>query len=72
MKKVRIQMDFSGSAIEKLDQIKTTIGVSSRGEVVRVALDLLAYVVYVAETGKPFATEVAGKKYALTIKRISK
>jgi len=44
--KERVQLDFSPESLERLEQLKETVGASTRAEVIRQALRLYEWFIY--------------------------
>lgn len=60
--KYRVQLDFSGKAVEEVDQLKQIIGASSRADVIRNALRWLFWCAKQVSLGGTILLERDGKQ----------
>lgn len=62
MEKIRVQIDFSEKAVQRLDEFKGQLGCSSRAGTVRVALVLLGWLLKRTADGYTIVARKEGKE----------
>lgn len=62
MEKIRVQIDFSEKALQRLDELKEQLGCSSRAGTVRAALVLLGWLLKRTADGYTIVARKEGKE----------